>query len=164
MHYSHMVGKRLRKIRMQNKYSLKEVEKMTKGVVKASILGAYERGERVISVPRLFELATFFKVPVDYLILDGQNPSADATKVKVSKAHPAAIESVRINLVNLSKTKTRDAQPIKRYINSIKKQREDFNVEIITIREEDMRMLAAMYHTSPEGISKKLRKLDIIES
>jgi transcriptional regulator with XRE-family HTH domain len=157
MEYSHVVGKRLRKIRIQNKYSLKEVEKITKGDIKASILGAYERGERVISVPRLFELADFFKVPVDYLLRDGEATA----KVKV-KAHPAARESIRINLMSLSKTKNNDAQPIKSYINSIKKQREDFNLEVITIRDEDLRMLAAMYKTSPTSISKKLEKLDII--
>lgn len=158
MNHSHLVGKRLRKVRIQNRFSLKEVEKITKGSVKASILGAYERGERIISVPRLFELADFFKVPVDYLIKDGQ-----PTNKKVSvKAHPAAHESIRINLASLSKTRNRDMQPIKSYINSIKKQREDFNVEVITIRDEDLRMMAAMYKTSPSSISKKLEKLNIL--
>lgn len=157
MDQSHLVGKRLRKVRIQNRFSLKEVEKITKGSIKASILGAYERGERVISVPRLFELADFFKVPVDYLIKDGQ------TTKKVSvKAHPAVHESIRINLASLSKTRNRDMQPIKSYINSIKKQREDFNVEVITIRDEDLRMMAAMYKTSPGSISKKLEKLNIL--
>ena len=35
---------------------------------KASVLGAYERGERAISVPRLQRLARFYNVPVDQLL------------------------------------------------------------------------------------------------
>ena len=159
MEYSHLVGERLRKVRAQNKFSLKDVEKMTNGFIKASILGAYERGERVISVPRLFELADFFKVPVNYLLKDGDKEAMHEVNVAT---HPASSEAVRINLVNLSKTRNRDAQSIKSYIDSIKKKREDFNVEVITIREDDLQMLAAMFHTTTEGVNDKLEKLNLI--
>ena len=45
-----------------------EVEETTEGEFKASVLGAYERGERAISVPRLHSLASFYGVPVDQLL------------------------------------------------------------------------------------------------
>ena len=51
--YSRKVGERLRSIRRQKRLSLQEVEAKSRQEFKASVLGAYERGERAISVPRL---------------------------------------------------------------------------------------------------------------
>ena len=63
--YSRLVGERIRSIRRQKRLSLQEVEARSDSEFKASVLGAYERGERAISVPRLHRLATFYSVPVD---------------------------------------------------------------------------------------------------
>src|SRR3977135_1120185 len=62
------VGDRLRSIRRQKGLSLHEVESMSNEEFKASVLGAYERGERVISVPRLMRLANVYGVPPDQLL------------------------------------------------------------------------------------------------
>ena len=51
--FARSVGERLRQIRQQKKLSLQEVENSTQQEFKASVMGAYERGERMISVPRL---------------------------------------------------------------------------------------------------------------
>ena len=51
------VGERLRAIRRQKGLSLHDVEARSTLEFKASVLGAYERGERAISVPRLLRLA-----------------------------------------------------------------------------------------------------------
>jgi transcriptional regulator with XRE-family HTH domain len=51
------VGERLRSIRRQKGLSLHDVEARSGHEFKASVLGAYERGERAISVPRLIRLA-----------------------------------------------------------------------------------------------------------
>ena len=48
--------------------SLQAVEAMSDQEFKASVLGAYERGERAISVPRLQRLAKLYDVPVDQLL------------------------------------------------------------------------------------------------
>src|SRR6186997_1719062 len=66
--YSRKVGERLRAIRRQKRLSLQEVESASSQEFKASVLGAYERGERAISVPRLQRLARFYNVPVDQLL------------------------------------------------------------------------------------------------
>ena len=60
--YSRKVGDRLRVIRRQKRLSLQEVEASSSEEFKASVLGAYERGERAISVPRLERLAKFYNV------------------------------------------------------------------------------------------------------
>ena len=66
--YARRVGERLRAIRKQKGLSLQEVEGASQQEFKASVLGAYERGERAISVPRLQRLARFYNVPVDQLL------------------------------------------------------------------------------------------------
>src|SRR6266851_1621408 len=76
--YAAQVGDRLRKIRRQQGLSLQAVEATSDREFKASVLGAYERGERAISVPRLQRLARFYAVPVDQLLPNDDDPSQDA--------------------------------------------------------------------------------------
>ena len=61
------VGERLRAIRRQKGLSLHDVEARSATEFKASVLGAYERGERAISVPRLLRLSEIYDVPPDQL-------------------------------------------------------------------------------------------------
>src|ERR1700720_1273239 len=66
--YAGRVGERLRNVRKQQRLSLQAVEAASNQEFKASVLGAYERGERAISVPRLQRLAKFYNVPVAQLL------------------------------------------------------------------------------------------------
>src|SRR3954454_20115076 len=68
LNYAQRVGERLRAVRKQKHLSLQAVEATSQQEFKASVLGAYERGERAISVPRLQRLARFYNVPVDQLL------------------------------------------------------------------------------------------------
>jgi len=62
------VGGRLRCIRQRKRLSLYEVEELSSEEFKASVLGAYERDERVISVPRLLRLAQVYGVAAEELL------------------------------------------------------------------------------------------------
>src|ERR1700734_78284 len=66
--YARAVGDRLRNLRRQQSLSLLAVEEASGREFKASVLGAYERGERIISVLRLQRLAALYGVPVDQLL------------------------------------------------------------------------------------------------
>lgn len=85
--YARMVGERLRAIRQQKNLSLSDIEQSTQQEFKASVMGAYERGERMISVPRLERLARFYGVTVDQLLPrdpqreDAAQPGAAAPKI-----------------------------------------------------------------------------------
>lgn len=57
------LGQRLRAARRQRGWSLGDVESKTEGEFKASVVGAYERGERAISVQRFVRLAQSYSVP-----------------------------------------------------------------------------------------------------
>jgi len=66
--YNERVGERLRSIRRQRGFSLQDVQRVSEGEFKAAVLGAYERGERSLSVPRLHRLAGYYGVPVVQLL------------------------------------------------------------------------------------------------
>ena len=83
--YSVQVGERLRAIRKQKRLSLHDVEAQSEQEFKASVLGAYERGERALSLPRLDRLAQFYRVPVDQLLprrADDPSAADDGTGVR----------------------------------------------------------------------------------
>src|ERR1700682_6524705 len=77
--YARAVGSRLRAVRKQMRLSLQAVEAMSDQEFKASVLGAYERGERAISVPRLQRLAKLYDVPVDQLLPRDTGPEPEWT-------------------------------------------------------------------------------------
>src|SRR3954463_12130698 len=75
LNYAQRVGERLRAVRKQKHLSLQAVEASSHQEFKASVPGAYERGERAISVPRLQRLARFYNVPVDQLLPADEGPA-----------------------------------------------------------------------------------------
>src|SRR5262245_16687458 len=66
--FSAEVGARLRAVRRARKMSLDDIERVSGGRWSASAVGAYERGFRNLSLPRLRELAEFFGVPMAVLV------------------------------------------------------------------------------------------------
>ncbi|WP_423922043.1 helix-turn-helix domain-containing protein [Candidatus Poriferisodalis sp.] len=57
-----LVGERLRAVRRQRRLSLADVEAVSGGEFRTSILGAYERGQRGLRVHRLLRLAEIYGV------------------------------------------------------------------------------------------------------
>ena len=66
--FSTSLGQKLRAARRQRVWSLGQVESNTKGEFKASVVGAYERGERAISVQRFVRLAEVYGVAASDLL------------------------------------------------------------------------------------------------
>src|SRR5688572_30888156 len=66
--FSSEVGQRLRSVRRIRGLSLDDVERQSGGRWSASAIGAYERGFRNLSLPRLRELAEFYAVPMATLL------------------------------------------------------------------------------------------------
>lgn len=65
------VGSKLRNVRESRSWSRKDVENMTGGEIKESILAMYENGHRRIPSPRLKRLADFYGVTVGFLMGEG---------------------------------------------------------------------------------------------
>lgn len=152
--YSRKVGERLRVIRRQKRLSLQEVEATSDEEFKASVLGAYERGERAISVPRLERLAKFYSVPVDQLL-----PRDDVT---IPRGDDLAASKMAIDLVKLSQLAGQPFEMLIRFLRMIQVQRQDFNGKVITVRGDDSRAIAAMLDVPVDQVGNRLDALDLL--
>ncbi|MCU0311147.1 MAG: transcriptional regulator [Acidimicrobiales bacterium] len=157
--YSRKVGDRLRAIRRQKRLSLQEVEANSELEFKASVLGAYERGERAISVPRLQRLARFYSVPVDQLLPADESPG-------FPDAAPAAAgmfddRSFTIDLRRLEDLSGPEADMLNRYLTMIQVQRQDFNGRVLTIRKDDLRAIACILGVGPDLAGDRLDDLGL---
>jgi len=156
--YAEQVGERLRNIRLQKGLSLHDVEERSGKEFKASVLGAYERGERSISVPRLQRLASFYGVPVDHLL---PRLGAEPTDGAGEAASEAATAPLCIDLEALEARREPEARTLGRYLSLIQMQRGDFNGKVLTIRRDDLRVLAAILDQSPGGLVARLTALGL---
>ena len=167
--YARRVGERLRAIRKQKGLSLQEVEAASTQEFKASVLGAYERGERSISVPRLQRLARYYNVPVDQLLprdididLTGNADTAegDADYGRRSVWGEGA-DKVTIDLTAFERLTEPEADMLQRYLKMIQVQRQDFNGRMLTIRGDDLRAIACLFGTDADGIVRRLDELGL---
>lgn len=154
MSYASMVGERLRNIRLQKGLSLHDVQSASKTEFKASVLGAYERGERSISVPRLERLARLYQVPVDHL-LPAVEGGDESIPLEVSLA------KLKIDLRQLERSDDPDGVVLQRYLNLVQIRRNDFNGKVLTIRSEDLRVLASVLDMSLENLAEKIDELGV---
>lgn len=63
-----LIGEVLREVREDHGLSLHDVERRTANRLHPSALGAWERGQRTVSVNRLLDLARVYRVPPDVLM------------------------------------------------------------------------------------------------
>ena len=142
------VGERLRAIRRQKGLSLHDVEARSNQEFKASVLGAYERGERAISVPRLLRLAELYRVPADQLL-----PRRHARRRHRPHRRGADLRRRASPSTSSGCTSSTTTTPrcIARYAATIQLQRQDFNGQMLTIRHDDLRVLAAVHGPQPRG-------------
>ena len=157
--YSRKVGERLRAIRRQKRLSLHDVEASSDSEFKASVLGAYERGERAISVPRLHRLAAFYNVPAEQLL---PRDDSDPRVVDLTNNPGSVITgSVTIDLGRLRELDEPGADLLMRYLSMIQVQRQDFNGRMLTIRRDDLRAIACLLDTVPDSARSKLDELGL---
>jgi transcriptional regulator with XRE-family HTH domain len=154
--YARLVGERLRQIRQQKKLSLSEVESATNQEFKASVMGAYERGERMISVPRLERLANFYGVTVDQLLPRDKQREGD------TQSQSAAPTKLRIDVAKLSLRDGKEFKMLERLLRMIQVQRQDFNGKVITVRAHDTRAIAVMLDVAVDDVGAKLAELDLL--
>lgn len=147
--FSAEVGMRLRAVRRAKSLSLDDVERLSGGRWSASAIGAYERGFRNLSLPRLRELATFYEVPMSVLLgevdtLDGQ-----------ARVNKVVLDLERLKVIP-------DANSIWRYLKAIIRERGDYNGKILSVRRDDVRALCAVLHTDEPGLLEKLEEWQVL--
>ena len=171
--YAQAVGARLRTMRKQMRLSLQAVEAMSEQEFKASVLGAYERGERAISVPRLQRLAKLYDVPVDQLlppddVVATRWGAAGATEEVAPLSARRAIQAgsgadkVAIDLTKLHTVSGPERDLLRRFLSMIQVHRQDFNGRMITIRAEDVRAIACLFGVTPDSMGSRLDELGLL--
>ncbi|MGE3620116.1 MAG: transcriptional regulator [Acidimicrobiia bacterium] len=145
--FSAEVGQRLRAVRRGKGLSLDEVESSSGGRWSASAVGAYERGFRNLSLPRLRELAEFYDVPMSVLLGEGELIGAGPRTGKLV-----------LDLVALQGVDRPEADAVLRYLRSIILERGDYNGRILSIRRDDMRALCSLLQQDEAAALDTLRE------
>jgi transcriptional regulator with XRE-family HTH domain len=156
MDYPRALGERLRNIRVQKGMSLQDVQEASSGKWKAAVVGAYERGDRNVTVARLAELANFYGVPVSEILPDDNGLPTPAA--------PEARRRVVLDLEGLKRVPEEDRDPLSRFTHAIQIQRGDYNGRVLTIREDDLMALALLYQTTADELSRRLQEWGLIAS
>lgn len=147
--FTRSVGQRLRAVRQAQGLSLAEVETRSEGRWSASAVGAYERGFRTLSLPRLKALADFYRVPVG-VMLGEPAPLPDAPE-----RHKIVLDLEALSLID-------PAAPIRRFVQSIIESRGDFNGKVLSLRADDLKALCTLAGGDiPTGIA-QLRSWNVM--
>lgn len=144
------LGARLRSIRHQQGLSLAAVQEKSGGRWKAVVVGAYERGDRTITIARLQELARFYGVPL-----------ADLLPTPAAERRSAGDRRYVIDLGALRQATAsgqRELLPVARFAAHIRRHRGDHNGRVLTIRASDMDMLALTTGQDPVELVELLRR------
>ncbi len=151
--YNEMVGARLRAIRKQRNLSLQDVQRLSEGEFKAAVLGAYERGERSLSLPRLQRLSAFFQVPITQLL-----PQESQRERPIATLPTGGLT---IDLNSLDRLAGPDAVILERFLRAIQMMRQDFNGKVLTIRRDDLRTLGLLLEHGDEQLAERLTSMGL---
>jgi transcriptional regulator with XRE-family HTH domain len=142
---SKVAGEVLRHTRRERALTLRDVESLSKGDFKPSALGAYERGERGITVARFCELATHYGIPADRLLADVIDALAGEER-----------RHIVIDLNELSPERDADVKRVLDFIRTIRSRRRDLESDVITLRQGDLSRLAFISRVEPDALLGKL--------
>ena len=144
------VGDHIRRLRKQKGLSLLDVEAASKKEFKASVLGAYERGERTISAPRLKALSDVYRVPLQAMLPPDGRASADGA--------PAGIA---LDVERLGGVQTPEGQLVARFVRLLQAQRRDWAERVVRIRSDDIRVLACAVDRTPTDLIALLDEMKV---
>lgn len=122
--FNYALGQRLRAARRHRGWSLGDVESQTDGEFKASVVGAYERGERAISVQRFARLSDIYGTPPSELL-------------------PAQLDPDIV--IDLDALAGEDGDLVDRYLAAIQMMRKMPGVE--EVRESDRAVISSLLRT-----------------
>jgi len=131
------LGEHLRRLRKQKGLSLLDVQALSDGEFKASVMGAYERGERAISAVRLAGLASLYRLPLQAMLPAGEG------------GEPANTQGLAIDATLLDGAKSPEAKALARFVRRMQAMRQDWTGGIVRIRAEDLVSLASAVDRSP---------------
>jgi hypothetical protein len=82
---------------------------------------------------------------------NGENPEASGKPFKIA-----------VDLLRLSEVQGPERELLRRFLASVQVQRQDFNGEVLTIRSEDLRVMASMLGQNLTTLLKRLEELGLL--
>jgi transcriptional regulator with XRE-family HTH domain len=142
------VSAKLRAIRISKSLSLSEVEALSKGALKAVVLGSYERGARTLSVKRAIAIAALYQVPVSQLFSDEEPIELVSTgKVVID------LRAINRRALDPSHTENERYQLLARIAQRIVRSRQDWNGEVLSLRQSDLETIAMLFNRPPSEVT-----------
>jgi transcriptional regulator with XRE-family HTH domain len=111
--------------------TLRDVTSSSHGRFKPSVLGAYERGERSISLTRFCELAQTYGIPPDRLLAD-----------VFARLDPTGRQEIAIDLNRLTLIPGEEGKVVAEFVHKLKSQRGDYMTDVITLRAGDLEAIS----------------------
>lgn len=149
------LGRRIRAVRKARNLTLSDVETISRGELKASVLGAYECGERAISVARLQRLAGLFRVPVAALLPGGADKSANVGE----QTGPVVVDLAQLRVANGP-----EVEMLRHYLAHLQVERGDFNGSVLSVRAEDLQAIAWALGANAAALRERLVDLGVLVS
>jgi transcriptional regulator with XRE-family HTH domain len=138
-------GEVLRSARRARGLTLRDVTSSSHGRFKPSVLGAYERGERSISLVRFCELAQTYGIPPDRLLGD-----------VFARLDPAGRQEIAIDLNRLTLIPGQEGKVVAEFVHRLKSQRGDYMTDVITLRSGDLEAISLEASQSPNTLLRTL--------
>ena len=125
---------RLRKIRLAQGLTLKQVEIRSRGIWKAVVVGSYERGTRTLSLDKAIKLCDFYGVPFSALLSEKSVVDSDV--------------NLSLDLLALRRfTNHSDSfvTALRKFCEEISIERGDWNGQVMSLRSHDWRILKGLF-------------------
>jgi transcriptional regulator with XRE-family HTH domain len=126
--------------------TLRDVTSRSHGRFKPSVLGAYERGERNISLSRFCELAEMYGFPPDRLLAD-----------VFARLDPAGRQEIAIDLNRLTLIPGEEGKVVAQFVHKLKSQRADYMTDVITLRSGDIEAISLEASQTPNTLLRTLQ-------
>jgi transcriptional regulator with XRE-family HTH domain len=144
--FAQVVGRILRKARVDRGLTLDDVWVRSGGRFKPSSVGGYERGERSISLDRFCLLATFYATPADRMLA-----------AVLEQVNPEGREQLVIDLNELSQLKSSDTEWVTQYVDDVLSERGDRVTDVVTLRSGDVEALGLIGGVNPPNLLERLK-------
>lgn len=152
------VAERIRTLRRQRGWSLADVERISRGSLKAVVLGSYERGDRAISLNRAIEIANIFSIPLTHLLAAPQKAAPVPTRATMM----IDLRRVRSLVEQTARRQDQALRSLSSLVIWIANLRCDWNGEIMSLRESDRSILALMTMMNEDELLNWLSKEGIL--
>lgn len=155
------IADRIRRLRQERGWSLADVERLSRGSLKAVVLGSYERGDRALTLKRAIEIAQLFSVPLHHLL------AAPEKSFPAPALAPILMDLRRLHRLMEDPARRADAtlQMVYAFVAWISSRRGDWNGEVMSLRTGDKATMALMTLMTEAELSEWLaqKKLLITE-